>query len=738
MLRLHSLWLLALPPLASTCGMTLHSEVAIRAHQLFATEVANISSILARYPDALVAGAPFPDYLYACGTDHGAGEDAHWHTFHSKAAKYIREKYPNWQHGDEHGAKLVAFMLGAVSHYAADMNWHGQRVKQDNRTRNFGLGFLEFLGEIDYGCQGHLCPTAHSEGDTGGEFMIHHQLLSTSNIEPLRWFIPVADLVEIFHREPQAHPNVTSTWIIECGLEFRAAVEAVHVGGELLFPKYARPGPFLQEQLLDFWIGGFDDMAHFSLVAWRKFLDWLLHGPPEPAPPRPRVDAGTHKGLQELMALGKSDVEAVPLPGGAVAIGSGVQSAGAAPIDMDDSWGSYAYEGTSVLFCDVDGDGEHEEVSGAPGWSLPGQPLLGQVLLRKPSTGATTRLSLPGMSAGGRFGHSLACGDFDGDGIDDLAVSSPTKGLIDEVFERQAYSGQVDVFFGSAQGLSTSAWTATATGPADVFGHTLLAVPGAAGAALLAVGSPYFGRADDKQLRSGMVHLFEVARGQHLAPEEALHTFAGWQPGEKFGTCLCAQGDRLFIGAPGHFGANGSAVATGGIYLASQGRLQSVVSGHLPHGRFGHACAILGERLVVSQPGKSSKVLFGEDSYSGAVLLLEWSRFDSNSTLRGDEEELWHPQKPWGRFGWSIATNGRHLAVGAPFAQRERGTVFLYDATRERAEPVARFTGTARARMGWSLSMASTVLAVGSPKSGASMMGSTKLFQLSSLSTVFA
>lgn len=74
-------------------------------------------------------------------------------------------------------------------------------------------------------------------------------------------------------------------------------------------------------------------------------------------------------------------------------------------------------------------------------------------------------------------------------------------------------------------GLSTSAWTATATGPADVFGHTLLAVPGAAGAALLAVGSPYFGRADDEQLRSGMVHLFEVARGQHLAPEEVGKAF---------------------------------------------------------------------------------------------------------------------------------------------------------------------------------------------------------------------
>ena len=133
-------------------------------------QVANVSSILARYPEALIAGAPFPDYLYACGTDHGAGrtwhqkkylpsalcalplgecnkrefgncpvhparppwkkgfpchsmlrlvmflqqhqanfhwfrmdcaktsrttpgEDAHWHTFHAKAAKYIREKH---------------------------------------------------------------------------------------------------------------------------------------------------------------------------------------------------------------------------------------------------------------------------------------------------------------------------------------------------------------------------------------------------------------------------------------------------------------------------------------------------------------------------------------------------------------------------------------------------------------------------------------------------------------------
>lgn len=54
-------------------------------------------------------------------------------------------------------------------------------------------------------------------------------------------------------------------------------------------------------------------------------------------------------------------------------------------------------------------------------------------------------------------------------------------------------------------------------------------------------------------------------------------------------------------------------------------------SGHLPHGRFGHACAILGERLVVSQPGKSSKVSragFQEDGQGGWHLpRIERTRF---------------------------------------------------------------------------------------------------------------
>eukprot|EP00435_Cladocopium_sp_Y103_P025835 s691_g6.t1 len=629
-----------------SCGMTLHSEVALKAHQLFSTEVANVSSILAQHPEALIAGAPFPDYLYAC-------EDAHWHTFHAKAAKYIREKYPNWQNGDEHGAKL------------------------DNITRNFGLGFLQFLGEIDYGCQGRLCQTAHSEGDTGGEFVIHHQLRSTGNIQPLQWFIPVADLVEIFHREPQAHPNVSSRWIVdsrlgnhqrppeglfgrrakECGVEFRAAVEAVRFGGELLFPKYARPGPFLQ------------DIS--CLVAWQKFLHWLLDGPPDVPPPELILDTRTKSyALRELLSLGKPHATDVAvLPEGAVLIGPQATRRVASPTHLNET-GLYGYDGSSVLFCDVDGDGDLEdcnarEISGAPGWSLPGKPLLGQVNIRKPSTGGTVSLPAPDAHVGG-FGHSLACGDFDADGIDDLAVGSPTRGPIDQVFERQAYSGRVDVFFGSKGGLTNPCWSASAIGPADLFGFSLQALPAAPGTPQrLAVGSPYFGRDDAEQMRPGKVHVFAPRRHSAVTVAEAEEEYAGWQAGEKFGSCICAQGQELFIGAPGHFAhGNSSTAAVGAIYTVSHGQFRSVLSGTEPHGRFGHSCGILGSKLAVGQPGKSKKVFLHEDIYAGAVLLLDMaSALQSNGTLRGDEQD---------RARW-LGVDPHSLQMGQEYSERPPG-----------------------------------------------------------------
>lgn len=50
-------------------------------------------------------------------------------------------RYPNWQRGDEHGAKVVAFLLGAVSHYAA-APWraHTMTVRSNSSLGKLMLG----------------------------------------------------------------------------------------------------------------------------------------------------------------------------------------------------------------------------------------------------------------------------------------------------------------------------------------------------------------------------------------------------------------------------------------------------------------------------------------------------------------------------------------------------------------------------------------------------------------------
>eukprot|EP00438_Fugacium_kawagutii_P005326 Skav210300 [mRNA] locus=scaffold475:143839:144150:- [translate_table: standard] len=68
--------------------------------------------------------------------------------------------------------------------------------------------------------------------------------------------------------------------------------------------------------------------------------------------------------------------------------------------------------------------------------------------------------------------------------------------------------------------MLSSSWSASASGPADVFGFSLLALPGEP-RARLAVGSPYFGRDDSEQMHPGTVHVFAPRRGEAVSPAEA-------------------------------------------------------------------------------------------------------------------------------------------------------------------------------------------------------------------------
>ncbi len=116
--------------------------------------------------------------------------------------------------------------------------------------------------------------------------------------------------------------------------------------------------------------------------------------------------------------------------------------------------------GAAVAVGDFDGDGFDDVAAGAPAATVNGARAAGEVIVVHGSVEgalpATRSLRLfsdapdvPGVSeSGDQFGAALAAGDFDGDGIDDLAVGVPGEGL-----PRAPAAGAVTVFYGSATGL---------------------------------------------------------------------------------------------------------------------------------------------------------------------------------------------------------------------------------------------------------------------------------------------
>lgn len=81
---------------------------------------------------------------------------------------------------------------------------------------------------------------------------------------------------------------------------------------------------------------------------------------------------------------------------------------------------TYGYTGTSLATGDFDRDGVDELVVGVPGASRAGRPQQGLV--------RAGELTLEGTEKHGRFGAAVAVLDFNADGFDDLAVGAPVAG----------------------------------------------------------------------------------------------------------------------------------------------------------------------------------------------------------------------------------------------------------------------------------------------------------------------
>jgi hypothetical protein len=179
--------------------------------------------------------------------------------------------------------------------------------------------------------------------------------------------------------------------------------------------------------------------------------------------------------------------------------------------------------GDALAVGDVNGDGHDELAVGAPHASPVGGDAAGVVLLfRRCAKGlcAWASLDQTGLDSNeldDQFGSSLAVGDFDHDGWNDVAVGAPTDS-VDHV-----YSGEVFLFRGGEDvvpepWVSLSGAGADVTTPSDFFGWALAAADlDGEGGDELVVGVPGYSSAPAVNSGAVEVYGFDAEAGELLS-----------------------------------------------------------------------------------------------------------------------------------------------------------------------------------------------------------------------------